>query len=143
VSIDCYTDIDRYKQQLLDNFPKGKDGIHRYFKTSQSIWNELVASHYKPSFLQLLSYPLRFPHLVKYQNATYETFLDQFIKDGKLKELLGSGWGYLDSIIGAFPLSISSVCICHITPEVHGIQKAVIRQCQMHLPNVFGNTAAV
>lgn len=115
VSIDCYTDINKYKQQLLDNFPKEKDGIHRYFKTSQSIWNELVASHYKPSFLQLLSYPLRFPHLVKYQNATYEAFLDQFIKDGKLKELLGSGWGYL----GLHNRSISALYIIGMYMSYH------------------------
>ena len=95
VTIDCYTDIEKYRQELVHNFPHEQEGIQSYVETMKQIWDEILASDYKPNFLQLLSYPFRFPHLVKYQNSTFQDFLDKFFQDKKLKEILGSGWGYL------------------------------------------------
>jgi hypothetical protein len=47
-------------------------------------WDEMLASDYKPNSLQLMNYPFRFPHLVKYQKSTFQDFLDKFIQDNKL-----------------------------------------------------------
>src|SRR5208283_4318032 len=68
VTIDCYTDIEKYEQELIDNFPDEAEGIHRYVETSRRIWDEILNSDYSPTSLQLLSYPVRFPNLVKFQN---------------------------------------------------------------------------
>lgn len=95
IAVDCYTDMDKYEQQLVDNFPDEKEGIHRCFGTMKRIWDEILHSDYRPNFLQLMSYPVRFPNLVKFQNKTFQEFLDAFIRNEKLKEILGSGWGYL------------------------------------------------
>ena len=95
MNLNCWTDIDRYEEELVRYFPKERIGISRYLQASKRIWKEILSSYYHPTTLQFLSYPLRFPHLVKYQNATHQEFLNHFISDSKLKEILGSGWGYL------------------------------------------------
>jgi all-trans-retinol 13,14-reductase len=95
ITLDCYTDMDKYEQQLTDNFPDEKEGIHRCFGTMKRIWDEILGSDYRPNFLQLMSYPVRFPNLVRFQNKTFQQFLDAYIRDERLKEILGSGWGYL------------------------------------------------
>ncbi|MEW6587484.1 MAG: NAD(P)/FAD-dependent oxidoreductase, partial [Nitrospirota bacterium] len=95
VTIDCYTDMYKYEQELFDNFPGEKEGIHRYIRTSKRIWEEILNSYYRPHVLQLLSYPVRFPNLVRFRNKTHQEFLDTFFRNEKLKEILGSGWGYL------------------------------------------------
>jgi all-trans-retinol 13,14-reductase len=95
VTIDCYTDMDKYEQELISHFPAEKDGIHQYLATSRRIWHEILNSDYRPNLLRLLSYPARFPNLVKFRNKTHQQFLDTFFRNGRLKEMLGSGWGYL------------------------------------------------
>jgi all-trans-retinol 13,14-reductase len=95
IAVDCYTDMDKYEQQLVDNFPDEKEGIHRCFGTMKRIWDEILNSDYKPNSLQLMSYPVRFPNLVRFQDKTFQQFLDAYINNEKLKEILGSGWGYL------------------------------------------------
>ena len=95
VTIDCFTDLNKYQQELIDHFPQETDSIQQYFKAIGSIWDEFLSSYYNPNLLQLMTYPFRFPNLVRYQNYTYQQFLDTFFKDEKLKEILGSGWGYL------------------------------------------------
>ena len=95
MNLNCWTDIDRYEEELVRHFPTEEKGIKLYIQTSKRIWKEILSSYYHPTTLQFLSYPFRFPHLVRYQNATHQELLDQFISDGKLKEILGSGWGYL------------------------------------------------
>ncbi len=95
ITIDCYTDINRYKQELINNFPEEKEGIHKYFKTMQSIWKEMQSSYYRPTLSQFLTYLIRFPNLVRYYHSTHQEILDRFFKDTRLKEILGSGWGYL------------------------------------------------
>jgi len=95
MSLNCWTDIDRYEEELVRHFPAEEKGINRYIEASKRIWDEILSSYYHPTALQFLRYPFRFPHLVRYQNATHQEFLDKFISDSKLKEILGSGWGYL------------------------------------------------
>jgi phytoene desaturase len=95
VTIDCYTDMAKYEQELISHFPDEQEGIHRYITASRRIWHEILRSDYRPHFLQLLSYPLRFPNLVRFRNKTHQQFLDTFFRNERLKEILGSGWGYL------------------------------------------------
>lgn len=95
LTIDCYTDINKYEQGLLNSFPGERKAIHEYFETSRRIWSEILDSYYRPNLLQIATYPFRFRNLVKYQDMTYQEFLDRFFKDRRLKEILGSGWGYL------------------------------------------------
>jgi phytoene dehydrogenase-like protein len=95
VTINCFTDINKYKQELIENFPHEQDNIYEYFKISKKIWDEVINSYYSPNFFQFLSYPFRFPNLFKYRNKTFQELLDKLFNDDRLKEVLGSGWQYL------------------------------------------------
>ena len=95
VTVDCYADVNKYERELINHFPDEKENIPRYFETKKKIWAEIQESYYRPNLFQMTFYPLRFPNLVRYQDITYREFLDRFFRNEKLKEILGSGWGYL------------------------------------------------
>ena len=92
--ISCYTDMEKYRAELKDNFPEEKKKIDRVLDEMTRVWEQVLSSYYDPLFLKLSTYPIRFPKLVKYQHRTFEKFLDQFTDDHKLKKVLSAGWGY-------------------------------------------------
>lgn len=92
----CYSDLDRYAEELRKYFPAEYSNIKRLFKEISEIWyNEVLKSYYNPSLWQLALYPFLFPRLFKYRNYTFEQFLSRFIRDPELKEVLAVGWPYL------------------------------------------------
>ncbi len=93
-SVDCYTDIGRYKEELKKIFPDQKNSIDKIFAEMTVVWEQIQNSYYGPSISQLSLYPLRFPKLVKYQHRSFESFLNQFTEDYKLKKIISAGWGY-------------------------------------------------
>ncbi len=92
--VSCYTDIEKFKAELKNNFPEEKKNIDSIMNEMTSVWEQMLLSFYAPSFLKLMIYPLRFPKLFKYQNRTFENFLNQFTANHKLKKVLSAGWGY-------------------------------------------------
>ncbi len=91
-TIECYSDIEKYKEELNKHFPREKNGIDRYFKTVVRIWDEIMHCYNDPNLFQFLTYPARFPNLVKYRNKTHEALLDAFLQDEELKEIMGAAW---------------------------------------------------
>ena len=94
-TVEFHSDPAAYRQELIRHFPHEADNIERYFRVQEKIWNEILDSDYDPNILQLMTYPIRFPNLVRYQNKTFGEFLAGFFKDAQIREVLGSGWGYL------------------------------------------------
>lgn len=94
-TVDFHSDPAAYEQELIRHFPHEARNIERYFRVQEKIWHEILDSDYNPNVLQLMTYPIRFPNLVRYQNKTFEEFLTGFFKDAQIREVLGSGWGYL------------------------------------------------
>jgi prolycopene isomerase len=92
--INCYADIGKFKTELQSHFPDQKANIDGILGEMQKVWKEIRASLYAPSWLELLTFPLRFPRLLRYQNRTFEEFLNRFTGDYKLKKILSAGWGY-------------------------------------------------
>ena len=92
--ISCYTDIEKYRTELKDNFSEEAKNIDRILDEMTKIWEQILVSYYSPSILKLAPYPIKFAKLVKYQHWTFEKFLNQFTADHKLKKVLSAGWGY-------------------------------------------------
>ena len=93
-SISCYTEIEKYKDELKNYFPEEKQNIDNIMDEMTEVWKQTQSSYYNPSFLNMITYPIRFPKLVKYQNWTFEKFLDKFTTNFTLKKVLSAGWGY-------------------------------------------------
>jgi phytoene dehydrogenase-like protein len=89
ISIDWYTDTYKLEYEFISKFPHESKALRLFFKTIRDLWLEMQEAHYKPTLLQAITYPLRFPKLVKYCNDTFGKFTSRFFKDEKLKELLG------------------------------------------------------
>jgi len=92
--ISCYTDMEKYRAELKNNFPEEQKNIDRVLDEMTKVWEQILASYYNPSILRLAVYPIRFSKLVKYQHWSFEKFLVQFTADHKLKKVLSAGWGY-------------------------------------------------
>jgi phytoene dehydrogenase-like protein len=92
----CYAAIAKYQNELKNHFPDEAANIDRLFNKMDQIWeNEILKSYYAPSFLKLLTYPFAFPNLFKYRNYTFGQFIDRFINNFALKEVVSAGWPYL------------------------------------------------
>jgi phytoene dehydrogenase-like protein len=94
-TVDVPTDIEQYREELTQNYPREAGSIKKFLHAQPAIWDEILGSDYAPSALNLMTYPIRFPRLVRYQNRTYEEFLSRFFSDARMREVIGSGWGYL------------------------------------------------
>lgn len=92
--VSCYTDIEKFKAELENNFPEEKKSIDSIIDEMTRVWEQILSSFYAPSFLNIMIYPIRFSKLVKYQNWTFERFLNRFTANDKLKKVLSAGWGY-------------------------------------------------
>ena len=94
-TVEVPTDIEQYREELTRNYPREAGSIKKFLHAQTAIWDEILGSDYAPSALSLMTYPIRFPRLVRYQNRTYEEFLSRFFSDARMREVIGSGWGYL------------------------------------------------
>jgi all-trans-retinol 13,14-reductase len=90
MTIDWYTDTYKLENEFISKFSHEKKAIQKFFQVTRTIWYQIMESHYKPNFLQMMTYPVKFPLLVKYNNKTLKQMLDKFFTDEKLKEFLGA-----------------------------------------------------
>lgn len=95
-NIACYSDINKYSEELSYNFPEETQGIRSFLKEVESIWSkEILKSNYNPSVPLLFLYPFIFHNLFKYRKFTFDQFLDKFNFSPKLKDVVSVGWPYL------------------------------------------------
>jgi prolycopene isomerase len=92
----CFTDTDAYIKELVGHFPEEETGIKRFFSEITKIWkSEVLKSYYDPSLIRLLAYPFVFNRLFRFQNYTFDQFLNRFTKNEELKDYISAGWPYL------------------------------------------------
>lgn len=84
------------KKFFVDNFPHEKNGLDMFFGGLDSIYKEVSALSSLKGIkaLKLLLFPIFFGSLLKYDKKSFGEFLDECIKDDRLKLLLSANLGY-------------------------------------------------
>lgn len=80
-------DFPGLEKTLQKFFPEETSQISKYLQILQKIAKEILDLA-SPSFLKLLLFPLKYPHLVRYQKSTLKDLLDKYLTDPKLKNIL-------------------------------------------------------
>jgi len=75
------------EKTLQKIFPKEALQIPKYFQTLGKITKEIL-DLVSPSFFKFLLFPIRYPHLIRYQKSTLKNLLDKYFTDPKLKNIL-------------------------------------------------------
>lgn len=68
-------------------FPQETSQIPKYFQTLRKITQEIL-DLVSPSFFKFLLFPIRYPHLIRYQKSTLKDLLDRYFTNSKLKNIL-------------------------------------------------------
>ena len=94
-------DREAFRKLLHQNFPNEREGIGGFFKTTEAVYDEVVAigelsqKNLLARLPQYALFPFRFPNLFKYRNATLKDLFDEQVKDPRLQGILAQLWGYL------------------------------------------------
>lgn len=103
--------VDLDKQKLLHDlskyFSEEQQGLKSLFSAIARISHQ-SRGVYRASFLKKILFPIFFPDIFKNSKKTFKEFLDQFIKNEKLKTIISSSWGYL----GLPPQELSAISMC-------------------------------
>ncbi len=75
------------EKTLQKIFPQQASQIPKYFQILRRITKEIL-DLVSPSFLKFLLFPIRYPHLIRYQKSTLKDLLDRYFTDPKLKNIL-------------------------------------------------------
>ncbi len=114
-NIRVYTNIEKYKEELIRACPAEKENVNRYYETLAKLWRDMCISPSNPSKVQLLSFPLKYPTLFKYRNKVFKDLLDSHFDDQKLKAILPAHWAYL----GLPPSRISALSMVMMLMGYH------------------------
>jgi len=75
------------EEKLQALFPEEAQRIPEYHRILKKI-NQEILNIGSPSFLNLLSFPFRYPHLVRYHRSTLKDLLDRYFTDPRLRTIL-------------------------------------------------------
>jgi prolycopene isomerase len=75
------------EKTLQKIFPQEALQIPKYFQTLRKITQEIL-DLVSPSFFKFLLFPIRYPHLIRYQKSALKDLLDKYFTDPKLKNIL-------------------------------------------------------
>jgi len=99
-----------YLDQLTKAFPEEKEGINGLFDDLKQLSQELNRLSSSQANIDMMRFPIDFPHVVRFSGSTWGQIVDARIKSPKLKGIISSLWGYyglppskLASIYYAFP----------------------------------------
>jgi all-trans-retinol 13,14-reductase len=88
--------LEKYRDRLIHRFPNDAAPIRGYFDAVQAIGRELDVLPREPRFVDLLSAPLRFPTLLRYQSWTLQRLYDRLKMPARLQTVLaGQAGDYL------------------------------------------------
>ena len=82
---------ERYKSELIKNFPNEEDEIRKFFKVIESIQEEfysVVKGKFDPSLKELLKIVFTCPTLRKYATKSFDDLLTKFITNVELRDIL-------------------------------------------------------
>ncbi|MHA1302817.1 MAG: phytoene desaturase family protein [Candidatus Heimdallarchaeaceae archaeon] len=119
--VTMHANAEKYKEELIKNFPDNKEEIEKYFEIIERMQQEYLSTvkdKIKPSFNQLLKIVLTCPTLRKYKFKSFKHLLDEYITNDQLKQILAvhSLWP------GRPPESISAISagLIFYSPIFHG-----------------------
>lgn len=75
------------EKTLQGIFPQQASQIPKYFQILRRITKEIL-DLVSPSFFKFLLFPIRYPHLIRYQKGTLKDLCDKYFTDPKLKNIL-------------------------------------------------------
>lgn len=85
---------ERFKERLINDFPKEEDGICKFFSVFEKILEATKASQSMgKGFLPMLGFVLRHPIMVKYSRVPYQRLLDDVTRDVRLQAALAAPCG--------------------------------------------------
>lgn len=90
-TITIHANPEKYITELKQNFPENVDEIERFFDVLRKInhdYNSIVKSHLNPNFKELVKIILISPTMRKYAMMSFKDFLDKFITNNQLKDVL-------------------------------------------------------
>jgi len=86
-----HADPEKYIAELKEKFPENKNEIESFFDVLRKInhdYNSIVKSHLNPSFKELMKIVLTSPTMRKYAMMSFKAFIDKFITNQQLKDVL-------------------------------------------------------
>ena len=84
----------RFIEKLINDFPKEEPGIHKFFNVFEKIIQAVKASHSMGrGVLQMLSFIVRNPVMVKYSRVPYQKLLNDVTSDKRLQAALAAPCG--------------------------------------------------
>ncbi|MEE9411162.1 MAG: NAD(P)/FAD-dependent oxidoreductase [Candidatus Heimdallarchaeota archaeon] len=86
-----HNNLEKFTQELRQNFPEDEDEIRRYFEVIEKMYKEyfsLSLDKLDPSFLTLLKIVFTRPTLRKYGTKTFQQLLDKLITNADLRKIL-------------------------------------------------------
>jgi all-trans-retinol 13,14-reductase len=85
---------ERFKERLINDFPKEEDGIYKFFSVFEKILEATKASQSMgKGFLPMLGFILRHPIMMKYSRVPYQGLLDYVTSDVRLQAALAAPCG--------------------------------------------------
>jgi prolycopene isomerase len=94
--INCYTDLERFYDELSGIFPDERRNIKDILAKIVNIWHkEILKSFFDPNFIVYNLYPFMFPNLAKLKYFSFDRLLGLFTNNDRLKQILSAGWPYL------------------------------------------------
>ena len=85
--------VELAQQKLIEQFPKEKQGIVKYFKNIKSIYHELEKLQ-DASWYHYALFPFLFPNTFKFKPKSVTKVLDSLIEDEELKFILNANVQY-------------------------------------------------
>ncbi|MBW2001591.1 MAG: NAD(P)/FAD-dependent oxidoreductase [Deltaproteobacteria bacterium] len=84
----------RFMERLINDFPAEEPGIHKFFNVFEKIIRAVKASHSMGrGVLQMLSFIVRNPVMVKYSRVPYQKLLNDVTSDKRLQAALAAPCG--------------------------------------------------
>jgi phytoene desaturase len=82
---------ERFKEKLINDFPKEERGIIKFFEVSDKILKAVEDTRSMDSGLfGILGFIIKHPIMLKYSRVPYQSLLDQLISDKRLKAVLSA-----------------------------------------------------
>ncbi len=100
-TFDVPADREAFQKLLKGKFPAEQEGIDKFFATAQDVFDEVLdlgRLSQQSLFARIPRYavfPLLYPQVFRYRNATLKEMLDRHVKDPRLQGILAQLWGYL------------------------------------------------
>ena len=134
-----HSDTGAYVRTFAEAFPAEHHGLRAMVAEIVAVYAEydrLQRNHFKDIYTNVNQYR----SLIKYSKWTQQRFLDQFLKDERLKTLVASQWGYLGMPPSRLPamtfITFSMEYVfygAHFPlPDCHSIVAAIVRKIEAH-----------